>query len=411
MIAQSSRRQRTDDPFRRMSAALAAMGCASLGPVVALAPRGLPVWAIVMTLITAADLLRRGTVDAQRARPAQIVAVGGLLLLAAVSVAWSPSARAIATVFEIAYIALGAFIIGRWTFTLDAEQADRATGWFLAGLAAGILAFSVEAAFDHPLHRWWNTVPDSLDMEMTNVPKRTAAVLSLLAWAGGLALHRRLGGWAGPALLTACTLGSTLLSSRSATLGLAAGLAAFWLATVSPRWSRHAVGAALVAGFVLAVPFGLAAGHALDVGYADWLFQSARHRMEIWGHAAWRVLDAPLLGHGIDASRALRPDIGEWSRFGTLTESLLPLHPHNAFLQVWLELGLAGAALVLTISLLALLGTRRFGAETQPYAIGLFAAGVTMANTAYGLWQAWWMAGYLAAATMLLVAQRAGHRR
>lgn len=390
---------------------LAAVGCGSLGPVVALAPRGLPVWVIAMTVIAAIGLWHRGAAGIQPARTPQMAIVCALLLLAAISIAWSPSPRAVPTVVEIGYIALGAAVIGRWTVALTSVEADRTVAWLLAGLAAGILIFSVEATFDHPLHRWWNAVPDDLDMEMTNIPKRTAVVLSLLAWAGGLALHRRLGGRTGPVLLVAITVGSTLLSSRSATLGLAAGLAAFWLATRSPLMSRRAVGAVLVAGFLLAVPLGLAAGHALDGGYADWLFPSARHRMEIWGHAAWRVLEAPLFGHGIDASRALRPELGEWSRFGPLTDSLLPLHPHNGFLQVWLELGLAGAALVLTVALLVLAGTRRLGAEAQPYAVGLFAAGLAMANTAYGLWQAWWMAGYLAAGTMLLVAQRAGNRR
>lgn len=395
----------------RVLAVLAALACGLLGPAAAMTPRGLPVWAIATTLMAAAALWRDGGSGAFRARGAMPAVIGALLLLAAASVAWSPSPRAAATVAEIGYIALGAAAIGRWASALGAEDADRLAGWFLAGLAAALLIFGVEAAADHPMHRWWNDIPADTVMDMTNVPKRTAAVLGLLAWAGALALHRRWGGRAGPALLVACAAGSMLLTSRSATLGLVAGLVAYWLATASLPWARRAVGAVLVAGFVLAVPLGLAAGHALDAGYADWLFPSARHRMEIWGHAAWRVLETPLFGHGIDASRAIRPEVGEWSRFGPLTDSLLPLHPHNGFLQVWLELGLAGAVLVLAASLLLLAATRRLGVEAQPYAIGLFTAGLAMANTAYGLWQAWWMAGYLAAGTMLALAQRAGNRR
>lgn len=395
----------------RVLTVLAALACGLLGPAAALAPRGLPVWAIATTLVAATALWRDGAADALRARGPMPAIVGALLLLATVSLAWSPSSRAAATVMEIGYIALGAAVIGRWTAMQGAEDADRLAGWFLAGLAAGFLIFGIEASANHPLHRWWNDIPADADMDMTNVPKRTAAVLGLLAWAGALALHRRWGGLAGPALLVAGTAGSMFLPSRSATLGLAVGLAAFWLATASPAWARRIVGALLITGFLLAVPLGLAAGYALDAGLADWLFQSARHRMEIWGHAAWRVLEAPLFGHGIDASRALEPEVGEWSRFGPLTDSLLPLHPHNGFLQVWLELGLAGAALVLAASLFALAAIRRLGIEAQPYALGLFAAGLAMANTAYGLWQAWWMAGYLAAGTMLALAQRAGNRR
>ena len=39
--------------------------------------------------------------------------------------------------------------------------------------------------------------------------------------------------------------------------------------------------------------------------------------------------------------------------------------------------------------------------------LALFATGLVMANTAYGLWQAWWMSGYLASGLMMALAVRA----
>ena len=131
--------------------------------------------------------------------------------------------------------------------------------------------------------------------------------------------------------------------------------------------------------------------------------------MEIWWRAADRALETPLLGQGIDASRSLVP-MGETSQFETLTSSLLPLHPHNAFLQVWLELGVLGAALALAVTLFVLFGTRRLERADQPYALASFMAALGMVSTAYGIWQAWWMAGLLAAGLMVLLASRVPRR-
>ena len=63
------------------------------------------------------------------------------------------------------------------------------------------------------------------------------------------------------------------------------------------------------------------------------------------------VFQRPLLGWGLDTSRAipggtdLRPIhyIVPWSdKPITHPDQNLPLHPHNAALQIWLELGLFG---------------------------------------------------------------------
>ena len=74
---------------------------------------------------------------------------------------------------------------------------------------------------------------------------------------------------------------------------------------------------------------------------ADTFKTSVGHRLLIWDFAGKRIAERPLLGWGLDASRAIpggkeliRPD-----------QKRLPLHPHDAALQVWLELGLPGAVL------------------------------------------------------------------
>ncbi|PWC37497.1 ligase [Azospirillum sp. TSO35-2] len=379
----------------------------ALGPLAALAPRGLPIWAIAFTLLALAGLARGHALGRLARSRTPILVVVAFLLVALLSCLWSPSDRALATVAEIGYIALGALAGGAWVATLPAADARRLAVLFLGGGLAGVAVFAVEAALDFPLNRWWNAVPDDHlpNLLNGNVPKRTAALLCLLVWPAALAVDRF--GHRLIALLV--PVGYALvclpLTSRSAMLGIAVGLVTLAAARRCARWTRRVIGAVVTAAFLLVLPGALLIAGRLDLDHAHWLFRSAQHRVEIWGHAATRALQTPWFGQGIDSSRALPPE-GAVSDFAPIGDSLLPLHPHNAFLQVWLETGAAGAMLALAAMLLLLAGTARLSRHDQPFALALYATALAMGSTAYGIWQAWWMAGFLAAALMLRLATR-----
>ncbi|WP_284198537.1 O-antigen ligase family protein, partial [Azospirillum oryzae] len=300
---------------------------------------------------------------------------------------------------------------GAWIAGLPAADARLLGGLFLAGGLAGGLLFAVEAALDFPLNRWWNSVPDDQlpNLLNGNVPKRTAALLCLLVWPAALAVDRF--GRRMPALLVPVgyALACLPLTSRSAMLGIAAGLVTLAAARASARWTRRLFASAVTAAFLLVLPAALLFSGPLDLDHSPLLFRSAQHRVEIWGHAADRALRTPVFGQGIDASRSLPPE-GAVSDFSPIGDSLLPLHPHNAFLQVWLETGAVGAALALAVMLLLLAATARLERRDQPFALALFATAMAMGSTAYGIWQPWWMAGFLSAALMLRLATRIGAR-
>jgi O-antigen ligase len=71
---------------------------------------------------------------------------------------------------------------------------------------------------------------------------------------------------------------------------------------------------------------------------------------------------------------------------------MTPLHPHNAPLQILLELGAVGAAIV--FALLMLLCGRIAGLSRPDRVCGqaLFVGTLAIACTAYGLWQNQWLA-------------------
>ena len=126
---------------------------------------------------------------------------------------------------------------------------------------------------------------------------------------------------------------------------------------------------------------------------------SAAHRVLIWDFSLARIAERPWLGWGMEAARAMpggrdRIAEAELRRFGldaqigwfeTVRAERLPLHTHNAPIQVWLELGAVGA--LLASALVLALGWR----ATSPGAAGAFAAAVAIGSLSYGIWQGWWL--------------------
>jgi O-antigen ligase len=138
---------------------------------------------------------------------------------------------------------------------------------------------------------------------------------------------------------------------------------------------------------------------------ADALKGSAGHRLLIWSFVGDRIGERPFTGWGLDAARAI-PGGKEEVRPG-LTR--LPLHPHNAALQLWLELGMPGAALIalfvgwLWLGLAGAPWPRLYAAAVG----GSLTAALAAAFAAYGVWQEWWLGTLGLALFLILVMARA----
>lgn len=401
----SSRRFSVDTALPLVAVFLAA----ALGLCAGLVPRGLPVWINLVTLTALAALVRR-----HLPLPAPPSATGwagaaltaGFLGLAAASLSWTPAGRAPATLGELTYIAAAALVTGTAVRALAPATAGRLGLAVAAGVTVGVVLFGVETNADFPLYRLFHGGNADPQTQALNVPKRAAAALAVLVWPAALVLYHRWGARAAVALLVLMGLVSLGQTSRSALAGLAAG--ALVLLALR-RWPaatvRRGLMALTVAAFAGAVPAALVAERVLHLSDAGWLFHSARHRVEIWDRAATKIIESPLLGYGLDSPRTM-PAGDVTSKFEPMDTTLLPLHPHNAFLQVWFELGAAGAVLATALLLLVLRAAGRLPAGDQPLSLALYAAGITLSSTAYGLWQAWWMTALMGAALLTALAVR-----
>ncbi len=233
------------------------------------------------------------------------------------------------------------------------------------------------------------------------------APLVLLAGPAGLLAWREGGPVIAGLLMTMCLV---LAFSFNTEVNAAAFLLATIAAGLAAFWPRNAMSILIggVAGLLMITPF-VVAGiiQALPEGLVENLPLSWQWRLEIWAYTSDLIQQNFLFGHGLDASRP----INQTAPLEGYQIDLLPLHPHNAALHIWLEQGLVGAALL--AGALVALGGRIAGAprlsRIQAVAIAwVFTSYVSLVFFSYGVWQEWHQGAVALAvtATLFLGAQR-----
>jgi len=211
-------------------------------------------------------------------------------------------------------------------------------------------------------------------------PPALAAVSGRTRWILGLVLGA---GIIGPALVFGYDAPLLALACAILAAGLVLGLP-----SLGPRLL-----AGLSAGGFLLAPV-LAKGAfalGLDERIAPLLSESWLQRLGYWGKAVDWIWARPLPGWGLDASRAFGPGI--------------QLHPHNAPLQIWMELGLIGAvaAAIVWASIFSGL-SRPVRTPAAAAATATAVAYLVFGAVSFGVWQEWWLGlGALSALACILV--------
>ena len=318
-------------------------------------------------------------------RPAAI-AVLVMVIWAAGSMVWSPftpknfdQATGIKMIGEA--VLFGSFITAaRGASPVSRRWILRFLVWGMALLGAVLIA---EAATGAGLYRALREAihdPIRPDLGIKNVAQGLF-VLALFAPAAVVA-STRVGGTPAFALpiLGGVVWPALAFGYDAPLVALAASAVAMGLVLSWPRGGPRFL-AGLAAAFFLAAP--LVVWGTRRLGWYDRLAAdvslSWSQRMGYWRHAQDWIGDHPLRGWGLDASRMFAPGIR--------------LHPHDAALQIWLELGLIGAtaAAVLWVAILAGLGRDRRDPAMAAGA-GCAMAYLTFNAVSFGVWQHWWLA-------------------
>jgi len=233
----------------------------------------------------------------------------------------------------------------------------------------------------------------------------SAAILTLIIWPVSLRLWHR---HRGAMVIVVFGLMALILSLMTYWAGLVSlivgGIAAFCVYAFKRR-----AGIALAALFAL----GVATAPILPVtvlkpatvletvgGVAPPLM----HRLYIWEFAAQRIAEHPIRGWGMNASRDM-PGGKNVVEGKAWSGDVMPLHPHNAVLQVWLELGVPGALLFGAFGVFVFLGIVRpyIPRAHSAAAAGLAVTALTLVSSSYGIWQSWWLATLWLSASFMAV--------
>lgn len=332
--------------------------------------------------------------------PALIVC-GLLLLWSIVSSGWALDARQ--AIFGSAKLALNA---GLGLLLVTAAQRCQSRNLGLVVLLAGAIAVAalyLEYSTGNGVSYWRQSLSNHEGMIGKSLMNRGVAVFSCLCWPFLALIFDRFGARAAiPSLLA--IVGAVLISDNST--AKVAFLAAM-LTAAATAWTPVGVTRVLRVALPTLVLIGPLLAQQLpppQQTFTQWreMPTSLHHRLTIWRFAAERIAENPLVGWGFDAARVIpggednvelsRPSATGSNVATTLVEQQMPLHPHNAILHVWMELGLVGAGLLAALLWLLTGACGRIESPglSRPATMAALLATFIVGNMSFGFWQSWW---------------------
>ena len=351
-------------------------------PASVMSYRGIPLIVAIASLLLIAGSWRMRPRDAlDRPMVTGLLAFGGLCL---VSLAWTLNLREALSFLPwvLAFPALGMALLA---------ARPLAPQWSAAALAAALVLAAAllvtEQMTGLALHRIFAA---SMNPSKMN---QSAVVLAIWAWPVLALLRQQRGSGIAVACFVAVALALLLSESESAKLGLAAGALVWAVFQTGWRWLVPAY----VLGLGLLVVMQPLASDLMSHLLTPAAFQAlkeghAQERLFIWTGFSGAVWLKPFLGYGFGSSDQV---------FASPLVSVLPQavqaglrdsHPHNMLLQVWVELGMAGAVLLGFILMRAALLFRQLPPTLIPAAAASLVTALAVALVGYGAWQAWWIA-------------------
>jgi exopolysaccharide production protein ExoQ len=231
---------------------------------------------------------------------------------------------------------------------------------------------------------------------------RSIVTLTLLIWPllALVAMRRQ---WLLLVLLLPVPLAVYTGESQTAVLGFLVGIIVLPVAWFLPRLTNWLGLVTVLAVLAVSPFFGTLARQALGESFHKTL--AAAHsddRVQIWLSFEAAAREKWLLGNGFGSSLNLQNAAVAKEIAPERVTLLGASHPHNAFLQLWVELGLVGAALVAVLFVFLFRAIRRSDPRLQPFMLTCLAVICAIALVSHGAWQAWWIAAIAASAAGFL---------
>ena len=372
-------------------------------PIAAALASKLVFWSAILAVIIA--LFGRCQVDRIRTliRSKWVIILVSILLWSGLSCIWSiqPTHSFLATTRLL--LIVGAFlIIATATRQLNERETDtlriwaRRGGWL--GLLYALAAVSVVAGYS-----LWSTQTGLEDRghlgNQLNYFNRTAAVLLILAWPISTCMKKDGHNFNGILFLFLIGIFCFILPSTALFIAYIFGLSMFALATISLRISRLALLLSLIAYIVL-LP-GISIFNSEIINLANLYISNPVaeiHRIEVWNFCLTIIAQNPLIGLGLDMSHFVSGGDNQILLYtapdgSSIMGPLMPLHPHSALIQIWLEIGLVGLLLtaILFIFVIRSIPIKPSSSFADCAASAAIGSCFILAVLSFDIWQGWWL--------------------
>ncbi len=410
-------------PTRMEVAAGATLPIAVLVGLVA--PRSFTYLSLLISATAIAAAIKSGSLDSGRQIPWRmpLFFLFAFCLFSAASAFWSPfpgaTIRAALLFAAICGFSAGTVIV----ISNPLFQIDRRTGAALSFIVAITgLALVVDIYSMFEIRRWIvNGLPlrmnilsptmyrlngnavTSIDPSIVN---RSLVSLAIFIWPAlymtAIATNTR---YFSVGLYLIVLLACFLSGSQTAQLQMVLSTVAFLASLVSDRHARRLLLVAWVSACALVVPL-MTGLHGLRLHKSNLVTVygegfSPAARIAIGHQYATRVIEAPFLGHGAAVSRELKNS--------STSDHKMPAHPHNAYLQLWFELGAVGIGLFMGFGLSMINMIIALPSSLHRFAYAQFASAAVLLAPSYGFWQPW-QTGMICLSVILMVAARCMHR-
>ncbi len=379
-------------------------------PLSLYAPKGLaPLFIILAAAAIGFSLFHKNRKPVSLPGRGLLVLILALPVLGAVSALWSPSPM---SSLKSALIIGGFFLAGLLIIKLSLALEDRERHFIgksiIVGGLIGYGLLIIEQATNAGLTRFLQElvgrlIEDRMDYTLPFNQGMSIAVLYL--WPFGVTLFQRLPFRFALPILAVCAVSIFLSQAEAPFFALIVGSIVMILVRLLTPIMPKALMLAVVIGVLIApmIPSMLPDPRTESPSLTTYS-NSTIHRFIIWHTAQEYIFKKPLLGGGLNSTRflyskkdrvAYRVDNPETGLAWGVFSEPIPLHPHNAILQVWMELGLLGAVwfavfLVTVLNQLRLLVLPRL--ETAA-CFAFFTSALTIESISYGAWQSWWLSG------------------
>ena len=287
------------------------------------------------------------------------------------------------------------FIAGIVVLGLSQSLASSSTPILRTTLAAAVIGpilLGADLLSGHPILSMVMG-PQRADVVYYEKLARGLAQLSVLIWpllAFGWQSGRKSWALAAGGVL-ALLLGWQIQNNVAVTISFAFGLLVSAVALAAPRLAAGVL-AVLVSAAAIATPFVIQGVGRSLMEFADRIKPSARHRLEIWDYLTARALERPISGWGWQTAQLLPVTDEEKAHYKYFWANGIP-HPHDFWVQLWVETGIPGVLLGFAFMLIVLRRISRLPQDTRPFGLAAFATAFMLSLPSFNLsTDSWWCA-------------------